>query len=256
MKYLAIGSGGFGIFAYMGYVYKIRDQLKDVEEISGASAGGMLGLLLASGKSIDDIITFLFNLDFKKYYTFSVRNFINYYGFIDNNEIKDDFIKFLGGNPTFKELDKKLIVSALNVNHSITEYFSVDNYPDMHALDAVCMSMSIPFIFTAKPFNSNYYVDGGLFEKVPLGYFLGRKREDVLGIDLECKLYNNKNISSFKDYLFFIYNAFVNNSAVKENDKMFNIVKIIQDDNINLLDFKMSDDDKMRLFFIGYNSKL
>ena len=256
MKYLTIGPGGFGIFSFMGYIYKIRDQLKDVEEISGTSAGAMLALLLASGKDINDIINFFFKFDFKKYYKFSMKNFIKKYGFININEIKEEFINFLGGNPTFKDLEKKLIIGIYNVNYSKTEYFSSDNYPDMPALDAVCMSMSIPFVFISKKFKKNYYIDGGIFEKTPLGPFIGKKKEDVLAIQIEFKVYDDKKISNFKDFFFFIYFALINKACIAYDNKLFTIIKIQQDNNINLLDFKMSEETKMKLFFLGFNSKL
>jgi predicted acylesterase/phospholipase RssA len=255
MKYLALGPAGMGIFSLIGYLYKIRDKLDDVEEISGASAGAMIGFLMALGKDIDFIVKFIHEFDIQKYYKFSLKNFINDFGFINIHECKKDIIDLIGYNPKFKDLDKKLIISVINVNYQQTEYFSIDNYPDMYALDAVCISMSIPFIFTSKNIKGNYYADGGVFEQVPLTPFLSKRKEDVLAIQVNYKNFTDKKISNVKDYMFFIYDNFMRRGSFNHDKKLFNVIQIEQEEGVSLLNFKMNAEDKMKLFFNGYNAK-
>ena len=256
MKYLAIGPGAMGIYSFLGYIYKLKDKLDDVKEISGASAGSMIGFLLSSGKDINEINNFLFKIDFKKYYKFSMKNFIKKYGFINLGAIKEEIIEFLGKNPTFKELNKKLIISVFNISFSRIEYISVDTHPDMHAIDAVLASMSIPFIFTSRKINSSYYIDGGLFERIPLDPFLGKPKEEVIGLQLDIRCYKDLKISNFKDYMFLIYFNFVTKACLSHDKHLFNIIDLQQDENISLLDFKMTEETKMKLFFLGFNSML
>ena len=185
-----------------------------------------------------------------------MKNFIKKYGFINLSSIKEEIIDFLGVNPKFKDLKKKLIVSVFNISYSKTEYLSVDTHPEMHVIDAVIASMSIPFIFTSKKINSSYYIDGGLFERIPLGPFLGKAKEDVIAVQLDIRCYKDIKITTFKDYLFLIYFNFITKSCLSYDKQLFNIVDIQQDENISLLDFKMNEETKMKLFFLGFNSKL
>ena len=256
MKYLAIGSGAMGIYSFLGYIYKIKDQLHEIEEISGASAGAMIGLLLSTEKDINEINRFIFNIDFKKYYKFSMKNFIKKYGFINLSSIKEEIIEFLGANPKFKDLKKKLIVAVFNISYSKTEYLSVDTHPEMRVLDAVTASMSIPFIFTSKKINSSYYIDGGIFDRIPVGPFLGKSKEEVIAIQLDVSVYKELKITNLKDYLFLIYFNFITKSCLSYDKQLFNIVDLQRDENISLLDFKMNEETKMKLFFLGFNSKL
>ena len=49
----------------------------------------------------------------------------------------------------------------------------------MYVIDAVCMSMSIPFIFTSTTYKGKTYVDGGLIEKYPFLTFIDKKPYEV-----------------------------------------------------------------------------
>ena len=84
MKYLAIGPGAMGVFSLIGALHSIKDQLDTVEELSGASAGALIGLCLSLNKETTEIFDFLFKIDMVKYYKFKIKNFINNFGFINS----------------------------------------------------------------------------------------------------------------------------------------------------------------------------
>ena len=63
MKYLILGPCAMGIFSMVGTLKKIESQLESIEEISGSSAGSLIGLLLILGKSIDEILDILLKID-------------------------------------------------------------------------------------------------------------------------------------------------------------------------------------------------
>ena len=56
MKYLVIGPGAMAFYAMLGYLKNIEKRLTDVQEISGASAGSILAVLFALGKTVDEMI--------------------------------------------------------------------------------------------------------------------------------------------------------------------------------------------------------
>ena len=55
MKYLILAPGGLSFYTLLGYLMRNQEQLKEVEEISGASSGAMIGFFLLSSKSLQEI---------------------------------------------------------------------------------------------------------------------------------------------------------------------------------------------------------
>jgi len=147
MKYLVLGPGAMGIYAMIGRLKRINKELRDVQEISGASAGSILALFLALGMSVDKILRISLSLDISEFVKVNIALFFNKFGFVDVEPIRKKLIEVCGCNPTFKELKKKIYVAAFCLNSSKTEYFSVDTHPDMKVIDAVCMSIAIPLVF-------------------------------------------------------------------------------------------------------------
>jgi NTE family protein len=251
MKYLILGPGAMGYFSLLGYLKSIEDKLDEVEEISGASAGSILGLFLATGLSVDEIREFSFNINVPEFVKINLGCFFNKFGFVDIDLVRSKFIEVCKGNPKFKELKKKLYVSAFCLNTSKTEYFSVDTHPDMYVIDAVCMSMSIPFIFSATTYNDKTYVDGGLIEKLPYTPFLNKKPCHVHGVVL--KTYTNyiNKIDTPIDFL----QCVITGALKNREDYTHNIKKTeIDIGDTNVFDFEMSDEQKLKLYFIGLNN--
>jgi predicted acylesterase/phospholipase RssA len=252
MKYLAIGPGAMGMFSLAGSIYWLEDQLEEIEEISGSSAGSIIGLFLSLNKKPQDIIDFLFNVDFLTYYKFKLKNFVSKFGLIEASNAKQLFIDFLGRDPKFKDLKKKLYISVYNVNFHKTQYFSIDTHPNMSAIDAMFMSISIPLLFTSSKLDDSIYIDGGIFEKIPMSPFLNKKREDVLGIEIDFLCTNKSQINSFKDFMQFLYSKCMRSCSVEYDKKVFNIITLKQNENISIFDFKMHQNDKWKLFYEGY----
>ena len=254
MKYLALGPGAMGIFSILGAVYYIKDELKNVQEISGASAGSLIGLFLSLDKGPDEIVQFLFDTDISGFYKLKLKNFITKYGFIDVFEIKKLLKNFLKTDPKFKDLPKKFYVAVYNVNYEKTEYFSVDTHPEMSVFDAVCISMSIPLLCTSTLIDDVYYSDGGIYEKVPITPFIDKPDKEILGIELDFFSLTDRKINNIKDFLSFFYEKTIRHCSSGYDKKKFNIISVNQLEGINNLNFKMSSDDKLKMFYHGYNS--
>jgi len=240
-----------GYFSLLGYLKSIEDKLDEVEEISGASAGSILGLFLATGLSVDEIREFSFNINVPEFVKINLGCFFNKFGFVDIDQVRSKFIEVCKGNPRFKDLKKKLYVSAFCLNTSKTEYFSVDTHPDMYVIDAVCMSMSIPFIFSATTYNDKTYVDGGLIEKLPYTPFLDKKPCHVHGVSLKTYMNYINKIDTPIDFL----QCVIAGALKNREDYTHNINQTeIDIGDINVFDFEMSDEQKLKLYFIGLNN--
>jgi len=251
MKYLILGPGAMGYFSLLGYVKSIEDKLEDIQEISGASAGAILAMFIAIGLSVEEIIKFSFNFNVPEFVKINLGCFFNKFGFVDIDPIRSKLTELCKGNPKFKELKKKLYVSAFCLNTSKTEYFSVDTHPDMYVIDAVCMSMSIPFIFTATTFKDKTYVDGGLVEKIPYAPFIHKKPHEVRAIYITANSKFKENIVTPIDFL----QSVVFGAMINREDYAHKIKKtILNVEDIDVFDFDMDYEDKLKLYFIGLNN--
>ena len=93
MKYLVIGPGAMGFYAMLGHLKTIEDRLSDVQEISGASAGSILAVMLALGKSIDEVIDISLKLNISDLVKVNLKCFLYRYGFVDVESMRDTFVE-------------------------------------------------------------------------------------------------------------------------------------------------------------------
>lgn len=123
MEYLVIGPASMGLFAFMGRLKKYENELKNIKEISGASAGALIGTFLALEVSLDDAFEKLLSLDIEGLAKYKLRSLFKNYGLIDVEAVRDAIEKMYGCNPTFSDLRKKLYIAAFNLNRGELNIF-------------------------------------------------------------------------------------------------------------------------------------
>ena len=250
MKYLVLGPGAMGIYAMIGRLKRIHKDLRDVQEISGASAGSILALFLALGMSVDKILRISLSFDISEFVKVNIELLFNKFGFVDVDPIRQKLIEICGCNPTFKELKKKIYVAAFCLNSSKTEYFSVDTHPDMKVIDAVCMSIAIPLVFECGKYNCRTYVDGGVAEEIPLFPFLDKKPYEIECVKVRVIPKYKEDLDNPKQFLETIIT-----STLRNRGKYTTRIKTHQIDieHFNILDFNMNYEDKLRLYMMGHD---
>jgi predicted acylesterase/phospholipase RssA len=238
-----------GIYSMIGTLKALESKLVDIEEISGSSAGSILALFLAVGMSIDEILNIALSLNVPDFVKLRIGSFFNKFGFVDLEPIHDKLVEICGCDPTFEELDMKIYISCYCLNTSTTEYFSVDTYPKMKVIDAVCMSMAIPLIFSSGKFDGKTYVDGGTQEEFPLNPFLHKKPHEIACIKLKTDIIYRQEIETPKQYI----ESLIRSSISNRNNYDRNIRMIeINVGNTNIFDFNMSYEEKLKLYNMGY----
>jgi predicted acylesterase/phospholipase RssA len=259
MKHLAIGPGAMAYFGFLGALAALRDsdQLHNLEEISGASAGGLLAFfyIVANG-NIQAILDYSIEIPIKDVMKFNIRLFLKHYGFVNHSKIKSIIsniirVYFSQEDVTFEQLRNlrpdmpDLYISAYCVNLSKTEYFSHKTSPTMSVIDALCMTVSVPFLFASVLWNENRYIDGGTLEDSPSAVFLGNS--DVAALRYEWS--PTYNISSLTEFLTCIMYASTR-LRHKYNVKTYTL-KL---EEFKIFDFSISNDLKLQMFSSGYNS--
>jgi predicted acylesterase/phospholipase RssA len=263
MKHLAIGPGGMTYFAFLGALGALRDsgQLQNLEEIAGASAGGLLAFfyVIADG-NIKAMLDYSLDIPLKDAMKPNIRLFLKDFGLISNRKIKKiiiDIIRiyFSKEDITFKELHElrpnmpKLYITSYCVNMDRTEYFSYDLTPDMSVVDALCMTIAVPFLFASVLHGENRYIDGGMLESTPCAVFIGK--DDVKMIKClwpDEKKYDTQSLKSFITSIFSIQIRL----RTKYNFPSINIDLV----NLEMFDFSISTEAKLKMFSFGYHSTL
>lgn len=249
-RYLVLGPAGMGYFAMLGVYTKLYNELSSLKGISGSSAGALLGLFIAMGKTPEEINELSFNVNIKDLVKYNIKTFLDNYGLIEHSHIKEKLLSICERDITFKDLEIDFYVAAFNVNTSNTEYFSRITHPNMSVIDAVCMSISIPFLFSSVKWKDSIYIDGGTMEMYPAPPFLNKNPMEVLVMRIITNPVSSE-ITNFKTFIdALIY------STLKNRSDYYGLFPTITLDlsSYNVFDFNMSEEEKLSLFFMyNYN---
>jgi NTE family protein len=249
MKYLVLGPASMGIYSLIGALKARETDLVNVKEISGSSAGAILALFLGVGMSVDEILNTALTLNVPNFVKIRIGSFFNKFGFVDMAPIRKKFVEICGGDPTFSEIDMKIYISAFCMNTSETVYFSKDTHPDMKVIDAVCMSMAVPFIFACGKYNGDTYVDGGMKEEYPLTPFFDKKPHEITCIKIKMNYIYQEDIQTPRQYVETLVRSALSNRVVY--NLPIEVIEINVEDT-NVFDFNMSYEEKVQLFNRGY----
>jgi len=88
MKYLVLGPASMGIYSLIGALKARETELANVQEISGSSAGAILGLFLALGMSVDEILETSLSTNIPSFVKIRIGSFFNKFGFVDMGPIR------------------------------------------------------------------------------------------------------------------------------------------------------------------------
>ena len=211
IKNLVLSSGSIIGVSYLGclQILEERNLVENIENILGCSVGALFGLYMSLGYSSSELYKILKKVNFSDMTNIEYNDIIN---FTDNFGLQDGLkimkiteimIKAKTKNPdiTFLELynltKKNFIVLATCLTDRKEEYFNYKLTPDVKVIDAVRMSISIPFLFKPVIYNNKYYVDGAVINSYPMDYFKD-EMDKTLGILIHtlgsC---NIKNIEDF-----------------------------------------------------------
>ena len=253
---IAIGPGAMGFFLYLGVLSKLKQEgrLDNLDEISGASAGGLLAFLfLATKGDLPKVLDYALDVPVKQIMKPNLKNFMKNYGLVSPTKIRkvlsDACTKFIGRpDITFEELYAwhpiKFHVSAYCVDLMKTDYFSVNSTPKLSVLDAVSATIAIPFLFSTVKIGEWTYIDGGAAESTPSGPFLGRS-SDVLA--MKIALSRPTPVIDLKSYALSILNSTIKLRAAYEVPTLD-----IDVTDSDVFDFGASNDGKLRMFMKGH----
>lgn len=272
-KGLILAGGGVKGFCLLGAIQRLYDKNKidqnNLTHFSGSSIGGIISFFLAIGYSPTELMVYMCtkgvfeSLKINALYNILAETTLYEYSVIDNMFEKMTIEK-IGYVPTLNELYEKhgktLVVSTYNLTKLEIEYISYKNYPDLNCLKALRMTSNLPFIF-GEFFNNEYeYIDGGIVDNLPLSTI------DVeipkIGIGFEYSEEElDLNIGWGNKILNKIYKILMVPVSEREKEKIKNLCEShkieyykINPGKIMFYKFSITNQEKMDLFSIGYNS--
>lgn len=250
------------IYLFLGAMKHMSEKglFKDIQEISCASCGSLIGLffVLFAG-DMDKVCQIAFDASLGSAAKPDIKTFINKFGFIDASKIEKVIIKSLDGvDLTFKELydmnPVKLHIPTYEMLSGRTIYMSVDTTPDMKVSRAVRMSISVPIVFTPCIQNGCVYLDGSTVEVSPYAPFLGKNDVFELRWRRNPTLKNiPKNVTQFVKLFIF---SFFESSRLGNEYMNFDRVELYSSNDSLSYDFNMSIENKLMLFNEGYSQVL
>lgn len=266
-KTVCLSGGGVNGYAQIGmlqYLYE-NGQLDLLDTIVATSVGTIVGFLYLMEIPPLGIQEVLCLLDPLLCLTFScVEDFFEKYG-VDSGEYfiaqLVDILVSHNMNPliTFKQLQlvqkKRLIICGTRVNTHDAFYFSSKSTPDMKILEAVRISISIPFLFSSVQYNGDYYVDGFLTDNYPIDYaikdYKSRYPFEELRV-IGCLLVSliPRSCDTFENYIYNIFSCVLKKN-IKDKEVEENTTIKINFDN-SPINFNLSLVEKKELFRIGY----
>ena len=247
-----------GYFMYLGALSALSNisALNDLETICGSSAGGLAGFIyLAARGDVKHVLDYSLTIPIKSVMKPNIRAFLKSYGLVSSKKIRsvleDITRRFIGKDDvTFAELyahcPVTFHVAACCVDLHTTHYFSVETTPTMSVLDALCMTVAIPFLIQSVRHGDWHYIDGGALESAPCGPLIGKDPKTVLVLVVgdEWKM---ANVKDFKSYTVCMIGAAM---KLRHAYPMFPTIGLRAAEH-DVLDFGLSSDTKLHLVMNG-----
>lgn len=197
---ILFGPGGVRGFLELGAAVPLEEYgfFQHATVLSGVSVGAIIALLLVAGYTVREIITVAVDTEiFRGFESFSIKDIINHVvshtGLVSSSSIRtklnDLIMAKFGCIPNLYQLyiatGKILVTLSFDLDEEIGKYMSPETTPNISCIDAVMLSINIPFVFHRMTHDDRTFVDGALINSYPVDYFDDGKT-NILGISVKC----------------------------------------------------------------------
>lgn len=260
MKSICLSGGGVTGLAHVGVLQYLEenDALRTVNTYVGTSIGAVVATLHVIGCTSNEILKTLTQIDAKTALNFaSCARFFDCFG-VDSGEyfmahLIDQFMKkAVLPTVTFKDIltlfGKRLIMTGTNLETHLPVYFGPETHSDMRILDAVRISVSVPFILSPVRYKGDLYVDGGLTDNFPFQYCVEDSGGDCLAACI-CSMPPRPN-NNIEDVIYNVLAASLNSKRQKlAPDRRIIYIPTTTFDSFS---FAASEHQKMSLYRLGF----
>jgi len=234
---IALSGGGVKGFAHLGVLKALEEKGIEADVLAGVSAGAIVGSFIAAGKKPSEVMKLINESDFFDFAKLSLPN----RGIFTLDNMTENLKKSLGIK-SFEELKIPFYVGAANIERARMEYFDKGDL-----IKIIQASASIPVLFSPVEINGELYVDGGLFENLPVNPLLD-KCDILIAVNVMPVNLNGK-LDSITDIAVrtFQLKTIVNAEELKAKADIF--IEPTGIEKYNILNTKYSQE----LYDLGYN---
>ncbi len=253
-----LAGGGTRLPAHLGVLNALLDLNINFTHIVGVSGGSIISSFYAAGLSIEAIKKIALETDYNQFRGFSLFKLIRNGG-LSSGDLFEKWVDTNLQGKTFSQLDKQLHVVATDVRSGKPVIFNQENTPDMKVSRAVRFSMSIPLVFSFKPFGRHLMVDGSILSEDALHRNWANDGTPVLCFRLRGEHeYDELNTNSYFpifNYITLLIRTFMTTiSREYINEAFWHNTIVINTGHCSVVDFKMSQEQKNALFETGYQT--
>lgn len=162
---LVLSGGGARGLAHIGVIAGLEKNGISPALVSGSSMGAIIGAFYAAGVSPDEMLSIARN---RKLHNLFNWTFPKHGGMLSLNILRQVLNQYIPED-SFGALKKKLFITVSNISAGREEVFSKGEL-----YRAVIASASIPIVFEPQLINKQTYVDGGLFNDLPVEPIVGK----------------------------------------------------------------------------------
>ena len=255
-----LAGGGTRLPAHLGVLQALNQLEIQFDNIVGVSGGSIIASLFASGLSIDKIKEIALNTNYTQFTGFSLIKLIRNGG-LSSGDVFEKWIDTHLQGKTFSQMNLQLHLVATDVKSGKPVIFNQDNTPDMKVSRAVRFSMSIPLVFSFKPFGKHLMVDGSILSEDALHRNWAKDGTPVMCFRLRSEYeydeIETKRYFPIFDYITLLIRTFMTTiSREYINDAFWHNTIVINTGECSGVDFAMTNEQKLKLFEIGYQTAL
>jgi len=250
---IVLSGGGIKGIAQLGAIHCLSKggHLRDVKHFVGTSVGAILAASLAIHQDPNKVFEKCV-LPYKYTSDIDINLLDRAYG-VDsgtglNAWISRLFPEDLTFQSVYDEFGTTLVVVVTNLNARHAEYFSRETTPDLTVLKALRMSCSVPLYFAATKHEGVLYCDGGVCDNFPIEHAVDRGCKNIIGIKFEASRTPVGGAWSFEEFL----GAVLESSITRREPKGCTVIRL-ESAWTQLLNFKLSAEEKKRMFAEGYD---
>jgi len=252
--------GGTRLPAHIGILAGLKELEIEFSHIVGVSGGSIISALFASGMDVQQIKKIALDTNFERFKGFSLFSLLRNGGLCSGDKFETWIDELLNG-ATFSQLPMQLHIVATDVRSGSPVIFDALKTPNERVSKAVRFSMSIPLIFSFKPYQEHLMVDGSILSEDALHQDWAEDGTPVICFrlrgDNDIKPLQTNGIFPLASYISLLIRTFMTTiSREYVNEKFWHRTIVVNTGNTSPVDFHLSDDAKLRLFNIGYNTAL
>ncbi|WJG08460.1 patatin-like phospholipase family protein [Aliiglaciecola sp. LCG003] len=252
--------GGTRLTTHIGIMQALHELNLNYDHIVGISGGSIVSALFCSGKSLDQIMTLAVETDFRRFKGYSIFRLLKEGGLSSGNAFEQWMDKQLEGK-TFSQMTTDLSIVATDINGGGPVIFNKQNCPDLAVSQAVRFSMSIPLIFSFKPYKDHLLVDGAILSEDALF----REWTDSNDVNVCFRLQSQQAPSIQKrkvffhlpEYLFMLIKTFMTAlSREYVHAEHWHNTLVVDTGEFSSVDFALTKKQKKMLYDIGRETTL